>query len=55
MIPAKFKVYVPVIGAVGLAVFQASTGDYQQAITTVLAAFGGLGVFHGVVHAVSNR
>ena len=34
-----YKTYIAAAGMVGLAVFQASTGDYSQAIQSILAAF----------------
>lgn len=39
-----WKVLVPGIGLLGLAIFQASTGDYPSALQTIFAALAAFGI-----------
>ena len=45
-----YKTYIAAAGLTGLAVFQASTGDYPQAIQSLLGALTAA----GLRHAISN-
>lgn len=43
-----YKTYIAAAGLIGLAVYQASQGDLQSAIQSVIAAFGLFGVRHAI-------
>jgi hypothetical protein len=43
-----YKTYLAAIGLVGLAVYQASTSQYEQAVQSFLAALATVGLRHAV-------
>lgn len=47
----KSKTFWSAVGLVGLAIYQATQGDWALALTTFLAALAALGVRHAVAKA----
>ncbi len=43
---SKYKTYIAAAGLAGLALYQASTGDYQHAMQSFLAALAAAGLRH---------
>ena len=43
-----YKTYLAAIGLVGLAIYQASTAKYEQAVQSFLAALAAAGLRHAV-------
>ena len=43
-----YKTYIAAAGLAGLAIFQASTGDYPQAIQSLLGALTAAGLRHAI-------
>ena len=48
-----FKTYLAAAGLVGLAIFQASTGQYEQAVQSVLAALTAAGLRSAIAKSAS--
>jgi hypothetical protein len=46
-----YKTYLAAAGLVGLAVFQVSTGQYEQAVQSALAALTAVGLRHAIAKA----
>jgi hypothetical protein len=48
---AGAKTYAAVVGLFGLAVYQASIGQVDQAFQTALGALAAAGIYHGIKQA----
>jgi hypothetical protein len=48
MFLSGYKTYVAGVGLFGLAIYQVSTGDYQTAMQSFLAALAAVGLRHAI-------